>query len=383
MTHHKILVVDADLRSRNFVAHILRLLGHTVLLASSGKEGLTAAWSELPDLIIVDPLLSDLEGEEVASRLRSDPRSTTIPLVALSKNARTARLRSWLASGFDDYLVKSPELVPLLQASIAELLGEGGRAARKGGLLIAFFGAKGGVGTSSLCVNLATCMSEEDTRGRVVVADLVLPMGSVAEIVGYQGQDDIEAVAQKYARGATRSLLKNVLRPAEFWSFYLLAGCPDPERAKRLNFVRVGKLINGLKSLYDYVVLDLGRTLSRISLPLLEAADLVAIVTSAEHDTVRLTKVAWNYLQTSGVDPKSAYLILNRPNQAEGLNKAEVESAIGLPVKAAIPYLAENLSIANHWHRPYSLKFPEHTTSIILKQEAKEIMELARRNRGA
>lgn len=383
MAHHKILVVDADQSSRNFVAHILRLLGHTVLLASSGKEGLTAAWTELPDMIIVDPLLSDLQGEELAGRLRSDPRSTTIPLVALSKNARTARLRSWLASGFDDYLVKSPELVPLLQASIAELLGDTRRAARKGGLLIAFCGAKGGVGTSSLCVNLASCIAEQDPRGRVVVVDLVLPMGSLGEIVGYQGQDDIEAIAQKYSRGGTRNLLKERLRPVEFWAFALLAGCPDPERARRLNFVRVGKLVNGLKSLYEYVVVDLGRTLSRISLPLIEGADLVALTTSAEQDTVRLTKIAWNYLQTSGADTKSAYLILNRPNQAEGLNKAEVESAIGLPVKAAMPYLAENLSVANRQHRPYRLQFPSHTTSLILKERAQEMMDLARRNRGA
>ncbi len=383
MARHKILVIDADLASRNFVAHILRLLGHTVLLASSGTEGLTVAWRDQPDMIIADPLLSDLPGEELASRLRSDPRTTAIPLVALSKNARTARLRSWLQSGFDDYLVKSPEVVPLLQASIAELLGGGPRAARKGGLVIAFFAAKGGVGTTSLCVNLASCIGENDPGGRVVVADLVLPMGSVAEIVGYQGTDDIEAISQRYSRGGTRNLLRSSLRPVEFWDFHLLAGCPDPERAKRLNFVHVEKVVAGLRSLYEYVVLDVGRTLSRISLPLLEGADLIVITATAEHDTVRLTKTAWDYLQTRGAAASSAYLILNRPNQAEGLGKDEVESVIALPVRAALPYLGENLSIANLWHRPYCFKFPRDTTSLILKKRAQEIVELAKRGRRA
>lgn len=382
MAHHKILVIDGDTASRNFVAHILRLLGHTVLLAASGKDGLAAAWRELPDMVIADPLLSDLPGEELANRLRADPRTSTVPLVALSHNAKTARLRSWLSSGFDDYLVKSPEVVPLLQASIAELLGEEGRRARKGGLLIAFYGAKGGVGTSSLCVNFASCMSENDPKARVVVADLVLPMGSIAEIVGYQGTDDIEQIAQGYARGGTRNLLRSRVRAVDFWEFHLLAGCSDPERAKRLNFVYVGKLISGLRTLYDVVVLDLGRTLSRISLPLLEAADLVAITATGEQDTVKLTKTAWDYLRTRGIEASSAYMILNRPNQAEGLGKGDIEAAIGLPIRAAIPYVRENLSIANLWHRPYRLRFPHDAVSLTLKQGAREMVDLAKRSRG-
>ncbi len=381
MGGHKILIIDADLRSRNYVAHVLRLLGHTVLLAPSGKEGLEAAWREAPELIIADPLLTDLPGEELAGRLRSDPRSAAIPLIALSKNARTARLRSWLESGFDDYLVKSPDFVPILQASIADLMGGGPRLSRKGGLLIAFYGAKGGVGTTSLCVNLASCISEIDASARVVVADLVLPMGSAADLIGYQGTDDIETLSQAYSRGSTRNLLRDRLRSVDFWAFHLVAGCANPEAARTLNFVRVGKVIAGLRSVYDYVIVDLGRALSRISLPVMEGADLVGIVATAEPDCVKLTKAAWEYLRSKGVKPESVFLILNRPNLAEALGRDEAESAVGLKVQAAIPNLRENLSLANRWHRPFRQKFPNDATSLVLKQTAQAMVESAKRAR--
>lgn len=381
MAGHRILVVDADQKSRDFVAKVLRLLGHTALVAESGEKALEIAWSESPDLIIVDPLLTDLPGEELASRLRADSRSAAIPLVALSKNAKTARLRSWLESGFDDYLVKSPQVVPLLQDSISELMGGGRPQTRKGGLVIAFYSAKGGAGTTSICVNLASIFPALEPSSRVVVADLVLPMGSVADLVGYQGEDDLESISQAYAKGQTRNLLKGRLHPVDFWSFHLVAGCRDPERARTLNFVRIGKVITGLRSVYDYVVLDLGRNLSRISLPILEEADVIAIVATAEPESVRLTKVAWEYFESKGIKADTAFLILNRPNLSEVVGREEAEATIGLRARASIPHLREDLSLANRWHRPFTNKFPNDTTSLVLKQTAQALLETAKRSR--
>jgi pilus assembly protein CpaE len=381
MPKHRILVIDEDLRSRKFVAQVLRLLGHTAIEAGSGKEGLEAAWSQDPELIIADPLLSDVPGEQLASRLRADARSASIPLVALSKNARTARLRSWLDSGFDDYLVKSPDVVPVLQESIKELLGSGPRQARKGGLLIAFFSAKGGAGTTSICANLAACFPSIEPSSRVVVADLVLPMGSVAGIVGYEGEDDLESVSQIQAKNKTTELLRSRLRPINFWSFHLVAGCNDPERARALNFVRIGKVVSSLRAVYDYVILDVGRSLSRISMPVLEAADVVAIVATAEPDSVRLTKAAWEYLSAKGVKRESAFLILNRPTLSDVVSREEVEATIGLRVRTAIPNLREDLSLANRLHRPYVSKFPGDANSLTFMQTAQALIDAAKRSR--
>ena len=150
-----ILVVDRDLASRSFIAAALQKEGYRVLQAASGKEGLIAAWRDRPDLVIADPVFADLPGEEFASRLRTDVRTARVPLVALSGDSSADRLRSCLAAGYNEYLIKSPQAIPALIGTVTMLLMGEQAAVKDGGLLIAFCSAKGGTGTSSLCVNLA------------------------------------------------------------------------------------------------------------------------------------------------------------------------------------------------------------------------------------
>ena len=69
---NKILVVDADGASRNFIAQKLLGQNHEVLQAGSGKEGLIFAWRDHPELIIADPTMTDLKGEEFANKLKQD-----------------------------------------------------------------------------------------------------------------------------------------------------------------------------------------------------------------------------------------------------------------------------------------------------------------------
>src|SRR5512141_2279795 len=155
MVGSTILVVDGDLASRNYVAAALQKEGHRVLQAGSGKEALIFAWRDRPDLIIVDPALGDLAGEEFAARLRSDPRTAKVTLVALSRDPSPARQKSLIDAGFSEYRVKAPQAIATLIASIQILIEGKPMAAKEGGLLIAFLSAKGGTGTSSLCANFA------------------------------------------------------------------------------------------------------------------------------------------------------------------------------------------------------------------------------------
>lgn len=74
--------------------------------------------------------------------------------------------------------------------------------------------------------------------------------------------------------------------------------------------------------------------------------------------------------------------ILNRAAGMEGLTKVEAENALGVKIKAAIPYLGSNLSFANNQHQPFSLKFPSDTTSIIFRETARDMMVLARKIRA-
>ncbi len=383
MAGSTILVVDGDQASRNYIAAALEKEGHRVLHASSAKEGLIVAWRDRPDLIVADPVLTDLPGEQFAARLRSDPRTAKVPLVAISRDGSPGRILSCKDAGFNQYVVKGPQAMAALVDAVAVLLGGQASATRQGGLLIAFLSAKGGAGTSSLCANLARVIADRNPEPHVAVADLVLPIGSIAGIVGYKDDLNLVTVADKPAADTTPKFLASQLPRVEEWHFSLLPGSPDPQQANDLAAGRIGGLVAGLQSAYDFVLLDLGRSLSRISLPLIEHADLVVMVFGADMSTVALTRTTWDYLKSRGVQPSAMYPILNRAVGLEGLTKAEIEQNLGIPVKVSVPYLAGNLSMANNQHQPFSVKFPRDTATIVLKDAAQQMIDQAKRQRAS
>ena len=113
------------------------------------------------------------------------------------------------------------------------------------------------------------------------------------------------------------------------------------------------------------------------------AADLVAMIVGADMSTVALTRTTWDYLKSKGVQPASVYPILNRSVGLEGLTRAEIEQMLGIPIKVSVPYLGSNFSMANNQHQPYSSKFPRDTASIVLKDTAQQMIDLAKRQRAS
>jgi Flp pilus assembly CpaE family ATPase len=382
MAGNKVLIIDADAASRNFVEAALRKEGHQILQAVSGKEGLIVAWRDRPEVIIADPVMADLKGEELAARLRSDPRTAKTPLIALSADPLPARARSCVEAGFNDYLVKTPQAMPALIGSISRLLGNATVAAREGGLLMVFLSAKGGSGTSSLCANIAMNIAYGQPEARVVVVDLVLPIGSIADIVGYESDLNLVSIAELQPSETPAEFFRDNLKRIDAWRFHVLAGSPDPERGNQLNIARIGDIVGLLKTVYDFVILDLGHSLSRISLPLIENADLIALVVGTDQSAVGLTKKVWDYLKSKGIQASSVFTILNRAVGLEGLTKAEAEKTIGIEIKTAMPYLGGNFAMANNKHQPFSLKFPKDTAAIVLKETAQQMVALARRLRA-
>ena len=381
MVGRNILLIDGDFASRHYLARALINEGHHILQSVSGKEGLISAWRDRPDIIIVDPVLDDLTGEQLATRLRSDVRTAKIPLIALSSDPKPGRALSCKEAGFNDYLVKSAQAIPSLLEMINRHLGVAEVAVKEGGLLMVFMSSKGGTGTSSLCANIAMNIKQNQPEAQVVVADLVLPIGSIAGIVGYEGDKNLVSVARIPASDTTPEFFRRTLVELAVWRFHLLAGSPDPERGNELAVSRIEEIVSVLKTTYDFILLDLGRSLSHISLPLIEHADMIGLIVGTDLSTVALTKTVWDYLQTKGVEAASIYMIMNRAIGLEGLTKPEAEKLIGIPVKSSMPYLGGNFALANNQHQPYSLKFPKDTASIVLKDTAHQMVDQAMRQR--
>lgn len=117
----KILLVENHPDNIEILRMGLEFLGYTVTVAVDGKEAVEMAASELPDLIVMDILLPKVTGLEAVSRIRSNPKTKSIPILAATALAMPGDMEKCLASGCDAYIAK-PFTPKQLAAAIEKLL---------------------------------------------------------------------------------------------------------------------------------------------------------------------------------------------------------------------------------------------------------------------
>src|SRR5258708_27213140 len=105
-----ILYIEDDPGSQTLVQRALSFAGYHVLVASRGIEGLDMASKTRPDLILMDINLPDLSGREVTTRLRTDPRFHTVPIVALTALSQAGEREKAIAAGATGYLTKPVDI---------------------------------------------------------------------------------------------------------------------------------------------------------------------------------------------------------------------------------------------------------------------------------
>ncbi len=102
----KILIVDDDLDTLRLVGLMLQHQGYRITAASSGIQAISLSQTEKPDLILLDIMMPEMDGYEVARKLRSDPNTTTIPIIMFTAKTQVDDKVAGFEAGADDYLTK-------------------------------------------------------------------------------------------------------------------------------------------------------------------------------------------------------------------------------------------------------------------------------------
>ena len=118
----KILYVEDNEDNVYMLKNRLSRAGFTVIVATDGTQGVTMATSEQPDLILMDLTLPDINGEEATRRLKDDPATKSIPVIALTANAMAGDRERTIAAGCDEFETK-PVDMPRLLGKIASFNG--------------------------------------------------------------------------------------------------------------------------------------------------------------------------------------------------------------------------------------------------------------------
>ena len=386
MPEIKVLLVEPEVKTAAFIRQALVQAGYQVLHTPSGKESLIHAWRDQPDAIVLELNLPDIDGLEVVTKLRRDQRTARKPIFGLTSRTGPEEMRAGLEAGLTEYILKQSDAIQvLLQALSRELRREAGMPAAgaadpvEHGRLLVFLSANGGAGTSSLCLNVAFEMARMQAGRSVAVVDLVLPIGSLARITGSAPKPDLVDLTRMPPTDLASDYLRRSLPRPRSWGVQLVPGAADPGHAASLQADHLAPLVQALRATYPYVLVDVGRSLSRLTMIVLAQAHVLAVVLSPESTPLANTQSLLKYLEAEEIPPERFFTISNRPMGIQGLSGDALVKELGRPVDAAMPNTGENLGISNNMHEPLALRFPDETGTVAVREIAQQLITRSQR----
>ena len=369
----KILVVDDEANVQRLLQYTLKQAGYTVAVAGDGQEALKLWQSEQPGLILLDVSLPKLDGYAVAERIRNGESGRThVPIIMLTSEKEVEQKVRGLRAGADDYLVKPFHQAELL-ARMKGLLSRFGsadaasRARPPLGKMIAFYGAKGGVGATTISINTAIALRTELDR-KVVLVDAVLQFGDHRVFLDL-GNDRKSITDLMTAPQIDADLLKNVIVKHDSGVDLLLAPT-SPEEADLVNPENLASTLAMLRTMYDYVIVDVDKRLGNLTLSILDHADEVHIVMTADLSCLKNVRLVLEALRRIGFDPKRLKLALNRSNAFTGISVGAAESALKREFETKITNEYRVAISAQNTGSPFAYSKPDAPLS-------QEIVELA------
>jgi pilus assembly protein CpaE len=327
----KILVVDDDPNVQRLLQYTLKQEGFEVVVAADGADGLKR-WEESgPALVLLDVTLPKLDGYHVAGRIReSESAGSHVPIIMLTAEKDVEQKVRGLRAGADDFMVKpfhQAELLARMKSLLARYggaPGSGGASNAPLGRLLAFYGAKGGVGATTLAINTAIALHQAGRR--VVLVDSVLQFGDHRVFLDL-GNDRKSISELVTAPGIDVDLVKSVLVRHDSGVELLLAPI-TPEEGDLVHEDRMTHILATLRTMFDYVVVDVDKRLGDVSLSILDHADQTLIVMTADLSCLKNVRLVLEALNRVGFEAARVKLVLNRSNAFTGISPQAAESAL-------------------------------------------------------
>ena len=338
----RILVVDADPTVQRALSNALTQAGYQPIALGDGTEALRVARTDRPALVLIAANLPGIDGFTIVSRLRmEDGPSTHTPVILLLAENEAEHRGKALRSGADDYLIKPfhpAELMARMRsllsryapADSAPIPAHRATAAatsrrRDPARVILFYGAKGGVGTTTIAINTAIALHKEMGK-RVCLIDANLQFGDHRVFLDL-GLDKMSVVDLATSPGFDMDLIRQILIKHESGVDLLLAP-PSPETAELVTSDHLPEIINMMTNDFDYIVLDVDKRLDEVNLRIMDAVQTIYVVMTADLPCLKNVRLVLETIGHLGYSDEKVKLILNRSNAFTGINVKNAESAL-------------------------------------------------------
>lgn len=367
----RILIIDDDPTGQRLMEYTLKREGYETIVAPDGVQGIEKARTERPDVVILDVMMPGIDGYEVCRQLRSSSATADLPVLMLTAKTQLSDKVSGFRSGADDYVAKPAEPAEVL-VRIKALLARTKRPTPQTGRAIALLGAKGGVGTTTIAVNLAVTLAERDQQ--VILAEMRPHLGTAAYQLGLTRRTTLAdllfledlAIDQKALWAAL------VAHPS---GFRVLMSAPEPGRYQEIRPRQAQAIVEGLRSMSSLLLLDLPGGYSEAVASVVKSCDLIALITEPEPLSLACARDVVKLLDKQNIPAEVVgILISNRSRSTTSVAPMEIATFLNRRVLGSIPPAPEACFEANRQGMPLVLAHSAEIVKLAFRELSERVL---------
>lgn len=352
----RVIIVDDVSETRENVRKLLQFESDVDVVgaARTGREAIQLSQELNPDVILMDINMPDMDGITATETIRS--KQPAVQVVILSVQSDQNYMRRAMLAGARDFLTKPPmgdELISAirragsmaqserskLSVQVQSMPSLGTTSAVPGyglpkGKIVTVYSPKGGAGSTTVAVNLALTLHNEDTR--VVLVDGNLQFGDVAVFVNEQGKNTIVDLAPR-AEELDPEIVEEVMLKHGASGLHILAAPSRPEYAEKVSSSQFAAVLEYLRQMYAYVVIDTASLLTDVTLSAIDVSDLVILLTTQDIPSIKNCRLFLDLSQTLGIDRERILFAMNRYDKRINITPERVAENLKQEVSSVIP----------------------------------------------
>lgn len=367
MTRLAVLVGEA-LGTDDSVDTTLNRFGYQRLVrVAAVEDALELVAQEHVDLLVLNA--DGVEEIEFAAVERAARRERHMSVLATAPAHDPQLMLRAMRAGIQEFLIR-----PVAQADFIASLERLQRRVESisvNGQVYAVFSAKGGVGTTTVAVNLACALAANHGESKVAIADLALPGGDVGILLNARPQYDISALSHKIER-LDAELLNSTMTPAADGVWILAA----PERSDVADSVDAGAvqaIIAQLRSNFAFTVIDCEHQLNDRTLAALDAADRILLLTELKVPSLRAAQRTMSIFRRLGYPNEKLCVVVNRLQSGDVVSAPEASQVLKADLYFKLPNEYKTVSESATAGQPVVQSHPDAKLTWAFRQLAHKL----------
>jgi len=353
----KVLIVDDIAESRENFRKILQFEGDIQVIgtARTGREAIEQAREHEPDVVLMDINMPDMDGITATEIIRKELPFAQI--VILSVQGDPNYMRRAMLAGARDFLTKPPSVDELISA--IRMAGEMSRDERRKesrrfpnqtgsltpggsfipqaimmGKIIVIYSPKGGVGCTTVAANLAITLHNEETP--TILVDANLQFGDVAVMLNERGQNSVTDLSPR-ADELDLDVLDDVLITHKMSGIKVLTAPNRPEHAENVSGESFVKILEYLRRLFSYIVIDTSSSLNDVTLSTFDICDLIVLLATQDIPAINNARLFLDLVDILEIDRQQIILSLNRYDKRIAISPEAIGENLRHSVAAVLP----------------------------------------------